>query len=162
MKETGYFAYGGDVSPEQNNFCGLGATGNGAPGASFATPQLGVRAHIQHLLAYARTERPKTAIVDPRYELLVQNHPELYGKVSAWTGLNGRWAVPGKHYGQEILWMWTEAQTPDGSDDNLLTGFEKVILHRDDPTSYLYRASSSSIKLLLAGRAGFPPSDKAK
>lgn len=139
LKETGYFAYGGDVSPEQNNFCGLGATGNGAPGASFATPQLGVRAHIQHLLAYASTERPKTAIVDPRYELLVQNHPELYGKVSAWTGLNGRWAVPGKHYGQEILWMWTEAQTPDGSDDDLLTGFEKVILHRDDPTSYLYR-----------------------
>lgn len=31
LKETGYFAYGGDVSPEQNNFCGLGATGNGAP-----------------------------------------------------------------------------------------------------------------------------------
>lgn len=139
LKETGYFAYGGDVSPEQNNFCGLGATGNGAPGASFATPQLGVRAHIQHLLAYASTERPKTAIVDPRYELLVQNHPDLYGKVTNWTGLNGRWAVPGKHYGQEILWMWTEAQTPDGSDDDLLTGFEKVILHRDDPTSYLYR-----------------------
>lgn len=139
LKETGYFAYGGDVSPEQNNFCGLGATGNGAPGASFATPQLGVRAHIQHLLAYASTERPKTAIVDPRYELLVQNHPDLYGKVTTWTGLNGRWAVPGKHYGQEILWMWTEAQTPDGSDDDLLTGFEKVILHRDDPTSYLYR-----------------------
>ena len=139
LKETGYFAYGGDVSPEQNNFCGLGATGNGAPGASFATPQLGVRAHIQHLLAYARTERPKTAIVDPRYELLVQNHPELYGKVTTWTGLNGRWAVPGKHYGQEILWMWTEAQTPDGSDDDLLTGFEKVILHREDPASYLYR-----------------------
>lgn len=139
LKETGYFAYGGDVSPEQNNFCGLGATGNGAPGASFATPQLGVRAHIQHLLAYASPERPKTAIVDPRYELLVQNHPDLYGKVTNWTGLNGRWAVPGKHYGQEILWMWTEAQTPDGSDDDLLTGFEKVILHRDDPTSYLYR-----------------------
>lgn len=35
--------------------------------------------------------------------------------------------------------MWTEARTPDGSDDDLLTGFEKVILHRDDPTSYLYR-----------------------
>lgn len=31
LKETGYFAYGGDVSPEQNNFCGLGATGNGPP-----------------------------------------------------------------------------------------------------------------------------------
>ena len=28
-KETGYFAYGGDVNWQQNNFCGLGATGGG-------------------------------------------------------------------------------------------------------------------------------------
>lgn len=139
LKETGYFAYGGDVSPDQNNFCGLGATGNKVAGARFATPQLGVRAHIQHLLAYASTERPKTAIVDPRYELLAEKHPELYGKVDSWTGLNGRWAVPGKHYGQEILWMWTEAQTPDGTNDSLITGFERVFAHPDDAQAYLYR-----------------------
>lgn len=139
LKETGYFAYGGDVSPEQNNFCGLGATGNRVAGVRFATPQLGVRAHIQHLLAYASRERPKTAIVDPRYELLAEKHPELYGQVDSWTGLNGRWAVPGKHYGQEILWMWTEAQTPDGTNDNLVTGFQKVFAHPDDAQAYLYR-----------------------
>ena len=139
LKETGYFAYGGDVSPDQNNFCGLGATGNRVAGARFATPQLGVRAHIQHLLAYASTERPKTAIIDPRYELLAEKHPELYGKVDSWTGLNGRWAVPGKHYGQEILWMWTEAQTPDGTHDNLVMGFQKVFAHPDDAQAYLYR-----------------------
>lgn len=139
LKETGYFAYGGDVSPDQNNFCGLGATGNKVAGASFATPQLGVRAHIQHLLAYASTERPKTAVVDPRYELLAEKHPELYGQVTTWTGLNGRWAVPGRQYGQEILWMWTEAQTPDGIHDNLITGFQKVFAHPDDAQAYLYR-----------------------
>ena len=139
LKETGYFAYGGDVSPDQNNFCGLGATGNKVAGAHFVTPQLGVRAHIQHLLAYASTERPKTAIVDPRYELLAEKHPELYGQVDSWTGLNGRWAVPGKHYGQEILWMWTEAQTPDGTQDSLITGFEKVFAQPDDAQAYLYR-----------------------
>ncbi len=139
LKETGYFAYGGDVSPDQNNFCGLGATGNKVAGAHFATPQLGVRAHIQHLLAYASTERPKTAIVDPRYELLAEKNTELYGQVDSWTGLNGRWAVPGKHYGQEILWMWTEAQTPDGTQDSLITGFEKVFAQPDDAQAYLYR-----------------------
>lgn len=139
LKETGYFAYGGDVSPDQNNFCGLGATGNKVAGAHFATPQLGVRAHIQHLLAYASTERPKTAIVDPRYELLAEKHPELYGQVDSWTGLNGRWAVPGKHYGQEILWMWTEAQTPDDTQDSLIMGFEKVFAQPDDAQAYLYR-----------------------
>ena len=29
LKETGFFAYGGDVLPSQNNFCGLGTTGGG-------------------------------------------------------------------------------------------------------------------------------------
>ena len=33
LKETGFFAYGGDVLPAQNNYCGLGATGNKAKGA---------------------------------------------------------------------------------------------------------------------------------
>ena len=65
LKETGVFGYGGDVSPKQNNFCGLGATGNKEPGASFATPQLGVRAHIQHLMAYNTTKKPTLDIVDP-------------------------------------------------------------------------------------------------
>ncbi|WP_308590088.1 tetratricopeptide repeat protein [uncultured Megasphaera sp.] len=139
LKETGYFNYGGDVSPDQNNFCGLGATGNKVAGARFATPRLGVRAHIQHLLAYASTTRPQTDIVDPRYELMAEKHPDLYGQVPTWTGLNGRWAVPGKHYGQEILWLWTEAQTPDGIHDNLITGFEKVFAQPDDAQAYLYR-----------------------
>ena len=65
IKETGFFGYGGDVSPTQNNFCGLGATGNHEPGHSFATAQLGVRAHIQHLLAYTRVEKPSITIVAP-------------------------------------------------------------------------------------------------
>ncbi len=43
----------GDVRPSQNNFAGLGATGNGEHGESFPTVSLGVRAHLQHLLLYA-------------------------------------------------------------------------------------------------------------
>lgn len=100
LKETGFFAYGGDVSPKQNNFCGLGATGNREPGASFATPQLGVRAHIQHLMAYATQERPHSVIVDPRYNHVVRNRPDIHGRITKWTGLNGVWAVPGTRYGQ--------------------------------------------------------------
>ena len=69
LVETGTYAYGGDVHHNQNNFCGLGTTGGGVKGATFKTPELGVRAHIQHLLAYTQKKRPKTAIVDPRYEL---------------------------------------------------------------------------------------------
>jgi hypothetical protein len=43
----------GDVSPRQNNFAGLGATGNGEPGDAFLTIRLGVKAHLQHVLMYA-------------------------------------------------------------------------------------------------------------
>lgn len=91
-KETGFFRYGGLVQPWQNNFCGLGATGqasdgktplNGADpekvrfekgvhGAIFVDRATGVEAHIQHLYAYATTEAlPADAVlVDPRFTLV--------------------------------------------------------------------------------------------
>lgn len=104
LKETGFFSYGGDVIPEQNNYCGLGTTGGGVRGEFFATPQMGVRAHIQHLLAYSSTRRPLTPVIDPRYDLVRQ----AYGSrtLGDWQDLNGRWAVPGRYYGQEILSMF--------------------------------------------------------
>lgn len=139
LKETGFFAYGGDVSPKQNNFCGLGATGNREPGASFATPQLGVRAHIQHLMAYATQERPHGAIVDPRYEHIAVNRPDIHGHITKWTGLNGVWAVPGTRYGQEILYLWQQAQAPDGSDASLAAAEKKLRQMPDEAGSYIYR-----------------------
>ena len=104
LKETGFFRYGGDVVPEQNNYCGLGTTGGGVKGGYFESPQMGVRAHIQHLLAYSSTRKPTTPIIDPRYHI-VRN---AYGArtLGDWQDLNGRWAVPGNSYGQEILSMY--------------------------------------------------------
>lgn len=139
LKETGFFAYGGDVSPTQNNFCGLGATGNKEPGARFATARLGVRAHIQHLLAYASTTTPSEKIVDPRYEHLKKNRPDLFGSVKNWVGLNGRWAVPGKTYGQDILRLWRAAQAPDASAAALVAGNKKVTTAPDEASGYIYR-----------------------
>jgi hypothetical protein len=57
--ETGYLTYRGnggrrgDVRPTQNNFAGLGATGNGNPGESFPDVATGVLAHLQHVLVYS-------------------------------------------------------------------------------------------------------------
>ena len=104
LKETGFFRYGGTVTPDQNNYCGLGTTSATVKGAYFATSQLGVRAHIQHLLAYASTREPVQPVVDPRYDL-VRN---VYGTTTLgnWQDLNGRWAVPGDSYGQSILSMF--------------------------------------------------------
>lgn len=101
LKETGYFRYGGTVVPAQNNYCGLGTTSATVRGAYFATPRLGVKAHIQHLLAYASTEKPDDNIVDPRYDLVRNSYGEK--TLNRWQDLNGRWAVPGVGYGQSIL-----------------------------------------------------------
>ena len=139
LKETGFFAYGGDVVPAQNNFCGLGTTGGGVRGASFATPQLGVRAHIQHLLAYASTSRPHATVVDPRYDLIVTEHPDIHGNITTWTGLGGVWAVPGKTYGQDILRLWAAAKAPDASDAALAAAEKKVRQAPDEAAGFLYR-----------------------
>lgn len=109
IKETGTWNYGGDVVPEQNNYCGLGTTGGGVKGAYFPTPQIGARAHIQHLLVYASTRPTKNENVDPRYEHIMKNRREIFGNIHTWTGLNGVWAVPGNNYGQEIIGLWQQA-----------------------------------------------------
>ncbi len=53
LLETGNLTFTGDVSPDQNNFAGLGATGKKAPGETFPDVATGVKAHLQHLLMYA-------------------------------------------------------------------------------------------------------------
>ena len=106
LKETGFFRYGGTVTPDQNNYCGLGTTSTEVKGAYFATSQLGVRAHIQHLLAYASTRHPAFPIVDPRYSLVRSVYGT--GTLGNWQDLNGRWAVPGDSYGHSILSMFRD------------------------------------------------------
>jgi hypothetical protein len=98
--ETGYGAYGGDVSPYQNNFAGIGATGGGAAGASFATAEAGVMAQVAHMVAYVYAESPvqwATSATDPRFDFV---NPR--GAAVVLADLNGRWAVPGDGYGQHI------------------------------------------------------------
>ena len=139
LKETGFFGYGGDVQPSQNNYCGLGATGNKEPGLSFASPQLGVRAHIQHLLAYTSTQPPKVEIVDPRYALVRDFRKDIFGKSKHWTDLNGVWAVPGTYYGQDILKLWQQAQMPDGSNESLMAANRNLKLNAPTADMFVYR-----------------------
>lgn len=102
--ETGFFQYGKDVLPEQNNYSGIGAVGGGAQGASFNTPEEGVRAQIQHLKAYANHEPLVTEKIDPRFDYVKR------GIAPYWTDLNNRWAVPGDNYGERILAIFSEMQ----------------------------------------------------
>ncbi|QCJ44336.1 N-acetylmuramoyl-L-alanine amidase [Bacillus sp. S3] len=99
IHETDYFRFTGIVNPEQNNFAGVGATGQSVSGASFHTPEEGVLAHLQHLYAYAATGPlpEKYPLADPRFHLVTR------GSAPTWIALNGKWAVPGSNYGQSIL-----------------------------------------------------------
>lgn len=141
IKETGTFGYGGDVLPSQNNYCGLGATGNKVKGAFFETPRIGARAHIQHLLAYASERIPTTPIEDPRYNHILKNRPEIHGNLQRWIDLNGVWAVPGTYYGQDILKIWNEAKLPDDSDISLRAAEKMVSDSPNDAEAHVYRGS---------------------
>lgn len=97
--ETNWLKFTGDVKKEQNNFAGLGATGGGVSGTSFASVAEGVEAHIQHLYAYAATsDIPEgRTLVDPRFGYVSR------GIAPNMEDLDGRWAVPGVGYGERIV-----------------------------------------------------------
>lgn len=122
LLETGYFQYGNEVKPWQNNYCGLGAVGHTTTEEEYANSLLtnidhsrawlqvgihgwiydsvatGVEAHIQHLYSYATTDSLPSGctLVDGRF-----NHGNR-GVASVITDLNGKWAVPGNGYGENI------------------------------------------------------------
>lgn len=101
--ETNHFRFGGDVGAEQNNFCGLGATGAGARGNSFATPQEGIRAQIQHLKAYGCEEPLRCECVDPRFRFVARGTAPYI----EWLGIpdnpQGKGWAAGRDYGKHIL-----------------------------------------------------------
>ena len=72
MLETGGLQFGGDVSASQCNFGGLGATGGGAAGETFANVRIGLRAQVQHLKAYASTKALNQGCVDTRFQYVTR------------------------------------------------------------------------------------------
>jgi len=102
--ETGNFTFcDSAVTLDQNNFCGMGVTEKGMKGKSFATPQLGIRAQIQHLKAYASTDELRNWCVDPRFKYVVRGCAEYV----EWLGIQENpqekgWAA-GAGYGEKII-----------------------------------------------------------
>jgi hypothetical protein len=85
--ETGFLRFGGLVTEDMNNFCGLGATDQQHPGHSFPDARTGIRAHIQHLKAYASTEALAGECVDPRFHYVNPRGraPDIYGLAGSWA-----------------------------------------------------------------------------
>lgn len=104
--ETGFLKFGNLVTPEMNNFCGLGAISPEQPGEVFPDVQTGIRAHVQHLQAYATTaDVPlKNPLVDPRYNWV---HKAKFAKNV--FDLAGNWAAD-KEYGKKLDGLLSELE----------------------------------------------------
>lgn len=109
--ETGNFTFKNTaVTLDQNNFCGLGVSQNGMKGHSFETPQLGIRAQIQHLKAYANKEPLKYAQIDPRFHYVTRGcAPYLQWLGSQENPLGYGWAS-GSNYADHILRIYNSVR----------------------------------------------------
>lgn len=85
--DTSFLQFIGDIDATQNNFANLGAVGGGTTGATFPSARVGVRAHIQHLKAYASLEPLVQEVVDPRFRFVTRGIAPLIqllsGRMSA-------------------------------------------------------------------------------
>lgn len=109
--ETGNFKFNPKtcaVSIKQNNFAMMGVTGTFVKGESFATPQLGIRAQIQHLKAYASTEPLAGECIDPRFTYVSRGCAPYVEWLGMKENPKGRgWASAG-NYGPHILRVLAE------------------------------------------------------
>ena len=96
--ETGFLKFEGSVSKYQHNYCGLGCVSMFSGGDWFGSMEEGIRAHIQHLKAYASVEPVRSPVVDPRFSNVQR------GSVRMVTDLTGKWATD-PEYGKKISSM---------------------------------------------------------
>ncbi len=102
--ETGNFWFAGsNVTLDQNNFCGMGVTSGNKKGNSFETPQVGIRAQIQHLKAYANTDPLVNECVDPRFRYVKRGCAEYVEWLGIQENPSGKGWASGAGYGSKIL-----------------------------------------------------------
>jgi hypothetical protein len=83
------------------------------------TPQLGVRAQIQHLRNFADPNSTATNlgapfVPRPGYDATAFDQFSEKGQAPRWIDLDGRWAVPGTTYGQTILEIYNSMRSYAG------------------------------------------------
>lgn len=101
--ETGFLTYTGKVKIQQYNFAGLGSVDAKHPSNSFKSVREGIRAHIQHLKAYAiKNPTLKYPLVDARYKYVTKGSAQYV----EWLGIQENpnhlgWAI-NKNYGNTL------------------------------------------------------------
>ena len=111
LLETNFLSYKtgsgrrGDVDPKQNNFAGIGTTGGGVPGDSFANVSSGVLAQMQHLVAYSgeRVANPLAPRTREKQDDIIELSLAL-GRPVRFSDLANRWAKD-RNYAKSIEWV---------------------------------------------------------
>lgn len=139
--ETGNFAFPAEtcaVTLAQNNFAMMGVTATFAKGESFATPQLGIRAQIQHLKAYANSDALRGECVDPRFKYVVRGSAPYVEWLGQPDNPQGKGWATAKGYGARILAVLaeirgTKAPTEDKPAADTLTVGDLVTMQGGAP-----------------------------
>jgi N-acetylmuramoyl-L-alanine amidase len=127
--ETGFWRFGGDVKPEQNNFFGIGATGGGVPGDTFPTPQIGIAAQMQNMALRAGVKVPLADVI--------ANHCRRnYGIISRRN--TPRWEQLAGTYASDVKY-WEKIKA-------IAAEFDKFAVERPEPKA---DAPARKIRILL-------------
>lgn len=93
----------GDVSTNQNNFAGLGATGGGVAGEKFKNVSTGVLAHLQHIQMYSGTRvyNPVAERTRKVQEWLLP-WSQKFKRPVTFTDLTKKWSPTDRGYSNDI------------------------------------------------------------
>lgn len=112
--ETGNFVFPEStcaVTLDQNNFAMMGVVTTFAKGLSFDTPQLGIRAQIQHLKAYASTDALNGECIDPRFKYVTRGSAPYVEWLGMQENPQGKGWASAKGYGSSILRVLNEVRS---------------------------------------------------
>ena len=150
--ETGNFTFSGSaVTLDQNNFAGIGVTQNGLKGCSWATPQLGIRAQIQHLKAYASISPLCKECVDPRYAYVKKGCAPYVEWLGIQENPQGAGWAAGANYGGKILNILEKIiHTESGEKEMSISILKKLIGINQTPL----RRSTADIQYIVVHYVG--------
>ncbi len=129
MLETGWLGYNYTVRESQNNFGGIGATGGPINGNLFQSMRDGIRANVQHLVAYASKDALKGTLTDPRFTYVNRGVAPAVEYLSYYENLSSSGWAMAPQYGYKILDIISRLNAssaevfPSGSDTPVITEF---------------------------------------
>lgn len=155
--ETGNDTFSGSaVTFDQYNFCGHGVTQNGMRGTIFPDLRTGIRAQIQHLKAYASTQKLKQECVDNRFKYVKRGCSPYF----EWLGIQENpkkvgWAA-GAGYGSKIITILNSILKINESTDNTIENGPEPELKPEGIFLYQIRTTVDSLRIRKGPGISYP------